>query len=142
MKGNRPPGRDELLETLGTARERWVRLEGWVRDTYRIAGEPIFFGRESGWSVRYRRGGRTLFTLIPRLDCFRALVVVGPSAWAGAAVAKLSDTTRAAWEAAHPYPDGRRLWLDIVDERAASDVECLVALKSPAPTRLRAASSV
>jgi hypothetical protein len=60
-------------------------------------------------------------------------VVIGPTAWEAAAAADLSPTTKAAWESAHPYPDGRWLWLDVTDEGVAADVVMLVELKSPPP---------
>jgi hypothetical protein len=134
----RPPSRPELFAALGTAGERWDRLESWARDTYGIAGEPIYFGKDTSWSLRFRRGGRALFTLMPGDGALAALVVVGPSAWADATTVELSPHTRAAWDAAHPYPDGRWLWLDVNDDQAIADVQRLVTLKSPPPRRVRA----
>jgi hypothetical protein len=136
-----PPSKHEILAGLGSARDRWLRLESWARMTYGIEGELLYAGRDTGWSVRFRRAGRALFTLMPRTDGFGALVVVGPSAWAGAANVALSKQTREAWERAHPYPDGRWLWLTIDDDLAAADVEHLVTLKSPPPQRLRRLAS-
>jgi len=122
---------------VGAASERWARLDSWARETYGVKGEPLYFGRDSGWCLRYRRSGKALFTLIPRHDGFRALVVVGPTAWAGAGDVELSPATRDAWDSAHPYPDGRWLWLDVVDGQVTADIENLVALKSPPPRRRR-----
>src|SRR5512135_3105132 len=95
-----PPEREELLSGLGPGRDRWVRLETWARETYGIEGEPLYAGGDTGWSLRFRRGGRALFTLMPGAGAFRAVVVIGPSAWAAAAEATraLSPTTRGAWE--------------------------------------------
>lgn len=132
-----PPTSAQFAAAAGAGRERWDRLDGWARETYGVLGEPIFFGRDSGWCLRYRRSGKALFTLIPHGDGFRALVVVGPSAWAGAADVELSAVTRAAWDAAHPYPDGRWLWLEVGDDQVARDIERLVELKSPPPRRRR-----
>ena len=132
-----PPAREAVLAALGTSRDRWIRLEDFARRTYGLDGEAIFFGADSGWCVRYRRSGRALFTLLPRDGGFGALVVVGPSAWVAAADAELSESTRAKWDAAHPYPDGRWLWLDVVDDVAVSDIERLVKLKSPPSKRRR-----
>ena len=130
-----PPERQELLLSLGSGRDRWLRLETWIRETYGVEGEPLYAGGGTGWTLRFRRGGRALLTLMPRAGAFRALVVIGPSAWAAAAGATqaLSPTTRDAWEGARPYPDGRWLWLDVADDRVVADIECLVALKSPPP---------
>jgi hypothetical protein len=135
---SRPPSRPELEAALGSGLAAWDRLTAWVEATYGIAGEPIHFGRESGWSLRFRRSGRALLTLTPMADgTVRALVVVGPSAWAQMADVELSPEVRAAWEAATPYPDGRWLWLPLTDDAVSADVERLVALKSPPPRHPR-----
>lgn len=106
--------------------------------TYGIDGEPIHFGRDSGWSLRFRRSGLALLTLTPMADgSVRALVVIGPSAWEAVAGEPLSPSVEAAWAAAHPYPDGRWLWLPLADEAVVADVERLVALKSPPPRKPR-----
>jgi hypothetical protein len=132
-----PPSRERLLAGLGPARDRWARLEDWAGERYGISGEPLFFGRDTGWSLRFRRSGRALFTLMPRDGAFRALVVIGPTAWADASAVELSPATRLAWETAHPYPDGRWLWLDVIDDTIVADIERLVELKSPPPRRPR-----
>jgi hypothetical protein len=134
-----PPSREELLSAVGAARGRWLRLDEWARETYGVEGEPLFFGRDSGWCLRYRRSGKALFTLTPRHGGFGALVVIGPRAWEDVATVELSPATRTAWNAAHPYPDGRWLWLDVTTEQVAADIERLVALKSPPPVRRRRA---
>jgi hypothetical protein len=133
----RAPSREQLASAVGAARERWERLDAWAADTYGVEGEAIYFGRDTGWSLRYRRGGRALFTLVPRPGAVAALVVVGPSAWERASAAQLSPRTRAAWDSAHPYPDGRWLWLDLDDDQVVADVEELIMLKSPPPRRVR-----
>jgi hypothetical protein len=134
----RPPSRPELQAVLGPSVVAWDRLIGWVEATYGLTGEPIHFGRESGWSLRFRRSGRALLTLTPMADgSVRALVVVGPTAWAQVGDIELSPVVRAAWEAAKPYPDGRWLWLPLTDDAVLADVERLVALKSPPPRHVR-----
>ncbi len=105
---DRPPAERELTECVGETRPLWERLVGWIEATYAVTGEPLYFGKESGWVLRFRRGGAALMTLLPHADGgFQALVVVGPSAWESVAGASLSPAIRAAWEAAKPYPDGR-----------------------------------
>ena len=139
----RTPVDAEFVEAVGPAAPRWRALTSWVTDHYGLAPEPIYFGHDSGWCLRYRRGGRTLLTLIPRDEAFRALVVVGPSAWASAAGADLGPTVRATWDGARPYPDGRWLWLDVADDETVAGIETLVAIKSPPPRhpRTRAAAA-
>jgi len=137
----RVPCLDELLETIGDAVPRWRRLDSWLAETYGLASDPVFFGRDSGWCARYRRGGKTLLTLIPSDLGFRALVVVGPSAWQVAAALPLSSRTRAAWDRARPYADGRWLWLEAADDETIADIELLVTAKSPPPRHPRPRAS-
>jgi hypothetical protein len=132
---------DALRTVLGPANERWERISAWALRSYGIEGETIWFGKEAGWCRRFRRGGRALFTLMPRIGAVAALVVVGPSAWERAAAAELSARTREVWDAARPYPDGRWLVLDLDTDEAVADLECLVALKSPPPRHVRKRSS-
>jgi len=132
------PTRDDLVRILGPRIATWDRLIDWMASTYGIEGEPIHFGRDSGWSLRFRRSGRALSTLTPMVDgSVRALVVIGPSAWDAIAAEPLSPVVRAAWDAAHPYPDGRWLWLTLTGDEMIADVERLIACKSPPPRRPR-----
>jgi hypothetical protein len=85
--------------------------------------------------LRYRRAGRALFTLIPRLNGCSAIVVVGPTAWAVTAQLELTVEVRAALDAAHPYPEGRWAWIDVADDDVVADVMNLVAVKAPPPRR-------
>ena len=137
------PSRVELEQALGPSIDAWDRVTVWVTATYGVTGEPIFTGRDGGWGVRFRRGGKALLTLTPHADgSVRALVVVGPSAWAGVSGTRLSQAVRHAWDAARPYPDGRWLWLTLTDDAVVDDVQALIALKSPPPRRPRARTPV
>jgi hypothetical protein len=129
------PAIGAFLEAIGSGRGRWLRLDEWARITYDVEGEPYFFGRTTGWTVRYRRAGRALFTLIPRIDGFSAIVVIGPTAWASTAELELTREVRAALDAAHPYPEGRWAWIEVADDETVADVMQLVALKAPPPRR-------
>jgi hypothetical protein len=132
-----PPSASELESVLGPAAPRWRELERWFAETYGLAPEPVWFGRD-GWALRYRRSGRTLTTLIPRDRAFQALVVIGPAVAPQVADLELGEATQAAFAAARPYPDGRWLFLSVADDATVLDVERLVAAKSPPPRRPRA----
>jgi len=133
------PTHEDLGRVLGPRISSWDRLVEFMATTYGLDGEPIHFGRESGWSLRFRRSGRALLTLTAMADgSVHALVVIGPSAWGAIDADSLSPAVRAAWDAAHPYPDGRWLWLPLTGDEVIADVERLVALKSPPPRRPRA----
>jgi hypothetical protein len=134
-----PPDAEAFLKAVGAAGERWLRLDDWARQTYGVEGEPNFFGKATGWTLRYRRAGKALFTLTPRDGAFSAIVVVGPTVWPRTQDLELTEATRAALEAAQPYPEGRWAWFEVADDGAVTDVMRLVGLKAPPPKRLTAA---
>ena len=132
------PDPGTMLDSLGPeGRQRWKRLVAWARETYEVDGEPNFFGRTTGWTLRFRRAGKTLFTLIPRASGLAAIVVIGPGAWGGTDRLELTDATRDVLSATMPYPDGRWAWLEITDDGAEADLMQLVVHKAPPPTRRR-----
>ncbi|HEY5519598.1 MAG TPA: DUF3788 family protein [Candidatus Limnocylindrales bacterium] len=133
--------RDELLASLGSMANLWVSLESFARDTYGLDGEVLGPGKNGQIEVRYRRSGRALFTLLPRPRGFRAQVVIGPTFYEAAHQLPLADSTRAALEAAPPYPEGRWLFLEVDDMEVVDDIEKLVTLKSTPPRRPRSTAA-
>lgn len=133
----RPPDRAGLVAALGERIGSWDAIAGWIEAAYGIEPEPLFYGKDSGWVVRYRRSGKSLVTLLPGPGSVRAVVVIGPSVAAAVGRLELQPATRAAFERARAYPDGR--WLDLPIESPAdvADVRRLVETKSPPPRRPR-----
>ena len=132
-----PPGRAELAEALGEALGLWDRVASAVESAYGVQPEPWFFGKESGWVVRYRRSGRSLVALLPERGRASVIVVIGPSAYPVAVGLSLEPPVRAALETAHPYPDGRWVRVELTTEPVADDVVRLIAAKSPPPRHPR-----
>jgi hypothetical protein len=118
-------------------RPLWMALTGWLRESYGLEGEPAWTDEEEGWVFRYRLSGRALTTLSPTAEGgFGALVVLGPSLWAAAEAAQLSDATREIMGDATAYADGRWLWLRVHDRATLEDVETLIAIKAPPRRRI------
>lgn len=137
LERERPPERAGLVAGLGDRIALWDRLTGWIESTYGVAPDPLFYGHDDGWVIRYRRSGKSLATLIPRRDAPSALVVVGPSVAERVADLELQPQTRALFEAARAYPDGRWLIIGLDTDADIDDIRALIALKSPPPRRPR-----
>ena len=133
-----PPPVERMADHMSEASQGlWEHLVRWLGRTYGLEGEAAWEGEERGWVVRYRRGDRPLVTLSPTVDGgFGALVVVGPSLWSAVEEADLSEHTRAAFETATAYADGRWLWMRVHDADTVEDICTLVALKSKPPRRV------
>ena len=132
------PADEEVRAVPGPAAAFSARLDGWVHETYGLRGEWTWSGKNSGWAMRYRRSGKSLLWLHPLPGAVKALVVVGPSVFDEAMALDLSPRVAAALRDAHPYPDGRWLFLGIESDREVVDLQRLIALKSPPPHRRRA----
>lgn len=141
LDSNGPPARADVVAALGDRLALWDRLTASMEAMYGLEGEPLFGGRDDGWVVRYRRSGRTLLVLMPKAGGFVAHVVIGPKVADGVAALSLEPATRATFDRAKAYPDGRWLWLDVTTEAEARDVERLMMLKSPPPRRPRRVSA-
>jgi len=55
------PSEKEILEYLGgEAGEAWVDIVSFLRTSYDFSPELDYGGTKYGWSVRYRRSGKSL----------------------------------------------------------------------------------
>jgi hypothetical protein len=133
----RAPSRTALADALGDRLHLWDRLASWIEATYGVEPEPLFYGRDSGWVVRYRRSGKSLVTMLPMRHGMKVVVVVGPSVADQVPGLDLQPAVRRAYRSAHPYADGRWLNLAVEDPRDVDDITRLIALKSPPPRRPR-----
>ena len=71
------PTEGQMLKWVGKRAMRWSDLREYVASHYDHPAELDFAGKKYGWSVRYRKSGKTLVTLFPERDGFTALVVLG-----------------------------------------------------------------
>jgi hypothetical protein len=109
----------------------WQTLTGYLSKAYDFAPEFKFYGRKYGWASQYRRSGKTLCTLFPEEKAFTALVTLGKNELARLEpqLADLSRRTQETVEKAHQYPDGKWLWVRVMEERDIEDIKRLIACK-------------
>ena len=131
-----PPSEADLERLLGPASVAWRT----VREGLAAMGATAAWswgGAKSGWELRCTRAGRPFTTLTPQRGAFQALVIIGPSLAAEAAALPLNRAARKTFDAAHPYRDGRWLFLPIASRGDAEDVLVLLELKLPPRVRAR-----
>ncbi len=74
----RLPTDEEIEDFIGKqAKEAWANLRQFIESQYAITPETIFYGAKYGWTVRYRKGGNTLYSLFPENGRFTVLIVLG-----------------------------------------------------------------
>ena len=109
---------------LGTARPLWERLTG-LAERLKTKSDLKMYGPSYGWMVCFRRAGRLLFSLYPARDALIAQIVLHQNQVDAAAGVELQPATRAIMKAAKQYPEGRWLFIPVLSEADAADVERL-----------------
>ena len=125
----RPPTDEDIDSALGRSRAAWKRLREFLMENYELAGERAYYGRKSGWVLRYRKGGKALTTLSPYRGYFNVQIVLGQADYERAREATLSNGMRAAIEDAHVYHDGRWLFPTVKKVKDLDDITTLLLVK-------------
>lgn len=131
----RGPSEKELGVALGRSRAAWKRLREFLCENHGLDGEWAYYGRKAGWVLRYRKGGKALTTLSPYKGYFTVQIVLGTADYEKAREAKLGRSTREALETAHPYHDGRWLFLKVKSLKDLEDVTTLLLVKRKPATK-------
>jgi hypothetical protein len=128
----KPPSTTEISQALTAGVELlWQTLTGYLDKAYDFAPEFKFYGRKYGWAFQYRRSGKTLCTLFPEQKAFTILVTLGKNELTRldpqlADVGKRTQETR---DQAHQYPEGKWLWIRVLNEEDVEDIKTLIACK-------------
>jgi len=130
-KEHRPTDR-EIIKTIGLrATKAWNEVRSFLERYYDFTPELCFYGKKYGWTIRYRKSGKTLCALFPESGAFTVLIVLGRKD-----VEKVNSTldefgteTRATFQHAKQYPDGKWLWIRVRFKKQTVDIEKLIKLK-------------
>jgi hypothetical protein len=124
------PSEKEILAAIG-ARDLWLDLKEYIDQSYDFGPELVFYGKKYGWTIRYRKSGKTLVSLFPEHGAFTALVVLGKKEGEKAAetLDELSSATRDLIGNAEQLHDGKWLWIPILEPAHVDDVMRLLAAK-------------
>ncbi|MRR08962.1 DUF3788 domain-containing protein [bacterium] len=127
----RMPTEKDFLALAGKRAALWTDLRGWLKDNYPHSPELTVGKKEFDWTIRYRRSGKTLVTLMPEPGGFCVLVVLGRDEVAKAAGVKLNAAVRSVFDAAQQFHDGRWLWIRPRTSGDLDSIKRLLAVKRP-----------
>jgi hypothetical protein len=130
-----PPTTQEMVAAVGSKRPLWDRLSGFITSNYTVRQDLKFYGKNFGWLLQYRRGGRLLLSLYPKRDALAVQVILSEPDWEAALRLPLGERTAKALREASHYTEGCWMVLEMESEGDAADIEQLVLLKSPPPRR-------
>jgi len=135
------PTMREIFASIGTKRKSWEGLAQFIADNYRIEGDFAFYGKNYGWALRFRKGGKALVSIYPGKDSFTVQIVLSETLVEKASGLRLGRNVRKVLENAHQFPEGRWLFMRIESEQDITDVQQLLVLKArplknwPKPSR-------
>jgi len=126
------PNNETILDMIGkTAGEAWTALTQYLGIEYDFKPETVFYGRKYGWTVRYRRSGRTLCSLFPEEGAFTVLIVLGKKEVEKVfgRESKLSESTKTLIRDTKQVRGGRWLWIRILTTDDITDIKHLLHIK-------------
>ncbi len=128
---NHRPTDAEVFEAIGPMLPAWQALTRFIRENYTVQEDFKFlYGKKYGWALRFRIKGKVLTSLYPTQNGFTAQVNLNPAAVKQAQHMKLGKNVQQAIAKAHPYPEGRWLFIPVESKNDIRDIQRLLALRS------------
>jgi hypothetical protein len=124
------PTGQEIRAVLGKAGPDWKEFVQFVEKSFGVNGEWKYYGKNYGWALRFRKGGKALVSLYPGERSYTVQMILIQSVVDQTRTMKLGKAVRAAISKAHPYPEGRWVFLKIDSKSIAKDAKELLLLKS------------
>jgi hypothetical protein len=124
------PTEKDFLALIGSKAELWSEIRSYLASHYDHKPELSIGKKEYDWTIRYRKSGKTLVTLMPEPGGFCVLVVLGKEEIIKAGQVKLNKYVQDIFENAKQYHDGRWLWIRPKNNSDLSSINALLAVKS------------
>jgi hypothetical protein len=124
------PTEAEVRQALGSKRSLWEGLIRLILETYPAEEDFKFlYGKNYGWARRFRMQGQLLTSLYPTNGGFTVQVNLSPDSVEKALRMQPGKNVCLAIERAHPYPEGRWLFVPVESQADIRDVQRLLALR-------------
>jgi hypothetical protein len=125
-----PPTDLQLAGALGAKRALWDTLLDFVDRHHGSPPELVYAGRNAGWSLRFRKNGRALLSMMPGAESFTVVVVLNEAQTADALKLPIGKRILDQLRQAPVDPDGRWLLIPVSSAKTVKDIEALLAVKA------------
>jgi Protein of unknown function (DUF3788) len=124
------PTENQLTTALGPAKEVWDQLLDELAQEHGVtSGEWKCYSIKLGWSLRVKRGKRTIVWLSPRAGCFEVVFIFGQRAMSAVQQCKLPKRVIKAVSEAKRYPEGSGVRLEVKTRKELNALKKLAAIK-------------
>jgi len=128
-KGSQPT-ESQVRAAIGDRLLFWEELVRHIRVQYPAEEDFKFlYGKKYGWALRFRIRGQLLTSLYPTNGGFTVQINLDPEAIEVAQSLMLGENVQRAIARAHPYPEGRWLFISVESENDLWDTQRLLALR-------------
>lgn len=124
------PTDEGVLAMIGPKLPTWQELIQFIRENYPSDEDFTFlYGKKYGWALRFRIRKQLLTSLYPTAGGFTVQINLGPAAVKQALDMRPGKNVQDAIARAHPYPEGRWLFIPVESADDVHDVKQLLALR-------------
>ena len=121
---------EEISASIGAKRRFWEKLIRFIAENYRVRSDFPFYGKNYGWAMRFRKGGKALLSMYPGRGGFTVQMVLGQVQAKEASNLKLGKNVRMVLQNARQFPEGRWLFIRMESAEDLADVQQLLLIKS------------
>ncbi len=127
----RQPDNHEISTTLGKTSFLWRDIHNYISQYYDFTPELIYFTKNYGWSVRYRKNNKTLSYFFPKKDAFSILIILGNNEAEQVQLIKdkLNENVIQVFDNTEQLHDGRWLWIEVMNSDDISSFKELLSIK-------------
>ena len=124
------PTEKEILCTIEKT-SAWLDLKQYIEENYDYVPELAFYGKKYGWTIRYRRSGKTLCSLFPEKGAFTALVVLGKKEVEKvlSIINDFDSSLRELINNTERLHDGSWLWVRVLNMEGSEGIKRLLSAK-------------
>ena len=130
------PSENDILEFIGDGASLWTQIHEYVAQHYDFEREKKFYAKKYGWTVRYRKSGKTLCSFFPEAGAFSALLVLGAkeAQKVESIKGRLNANVRDVFEETEQLRDGKWMWIRVLERADIESLKLMLCAKR-APKR-------
>ena len=125
------PTEKEIEKHVASKINLWSEIHVYMNQYYDFKPELSFFTKKYGWSVRYKKSGKTLCYFFPEKDAFSILIVLGQKESDKVEIQResMSQSILHIFDTTEQLRDGRWLWLRILEKQDLESFKIILSAK-------------
>jgi hypothetical protein len=127
---NHQPTLDEVMEAIGQKQAEWQEIVQFIREKRSVHEEFRYYGKNYGWALRFRKSSKSLTSLYPAEGGFTIQIILNETEVEKALSLGLGEHIEHIMKEAHPFPEGRWLFIPVESDKDLQDIKVLLSIKT------------